>query len=338
MLQMTTFIDKREVFDTETHVGNELLNTLGLIISDVPDPIFIAEKRSGTVVLVNEFALERLFGLDPVGLQLHDVLGRDLPPGNRSSIYFSNRWYTLDIRSFTLNKKSYLKIRLKEKAGLPGAESLKSMQNMISVLLHRFRSPLTGMMGFVDILTLDHRNTRSEKHLSNLENGIDYLYEMLDELEYFLNLDSLSRTSDFDPAELVDEILNSFHGQDKDRVKILNQDHQTLSSCKIKVGKILSLLIDNAIRHSGNHPDITVSVDSSSSVHITNHGYSISEEDKEWIFQPFTTTAADRMGNGLTIAQILSANIGASIDLKTDEKSTTFILMLPPNKKGPNVN
>lgn len=333
---MTTPIEKRGLSQSESRLTNDLICSLKSLISDIPEPLFIADSESETILLLNNSAMERLFGFNPTGLPLGDVLDRDALSGQSNHLYFSNRWYTLEKKSFDLLGDRYLKILLREKAGLPGPESIKAMQNMISVLLHRFRSPLTGMMGFVDILNLDARDSRSEKHLSNLESGIDYLYEMLDELEYFLQLDSLSHRSHFDPAEMVSGILSGFTDEVKGRVTVENDEQQYFFSCRKKVSKILSLLIDNAIRHSEHDSDITVSIESPSSVFVTNHGYEISQEEQEWIFEPFTTSAADRMGNGLPLAQILAASIGASVDLVTGQESTTFILMLPPGSKGSN--
>lgn len=339
MMQMTAEAKKREYsYITKQNVDHEGIKALEVISADVPEPLFITDDPSGKVVLVNPAALDRLFGLDPAGLNIADVLDSEALTENRKNIYFSNRWYTIEKNHFQLFGKGYQKILLREKAGLPGPESLKAMQNMISVLLHRFRSPLTGMMGFVDILNLDARDSRSEKHLSNLENGIDYLYEMLDELEYFLQLDSLSLTSHFDASEMVNEILSSYSEEQRARISVINTDGNSLFSCRVKVHKILSLLIDNAIRHSEKESEITISIKSPSSVNVTNHGYAISADEKEWIFQPFTTSAADRMGNGLAIAQILSASVGASIDLVTGDDFSTFSLMLPPNKKSSVVN
>ena len=337
-MQMTTPIEKRELSQPEASLTEDAIRSLESLISDIPEPLFIADSESETILLVNNSAMKRLFGLNPTGLPVEDVLGREALSGQGTHLYFSNRWYTLEKKSFDLLGNRYLKILLREKAGLPGPESIKAMQNMISVLLHRFRSPLTGMMGFVDILNLNAPDSRSEKHLSNLESGIDYLYDMLDELEYFLQLDSLSHRSHFDPSDMVADILSRFPEEEAERVTVANDLQQHFFSCREKVSKILSLLIDNAIRHSEHDSDISISIESPSAVHVINHGYEISREEQEWIFEPFTTSTADRMGNGLPLAQILAASIGASVDLVTGQESTTFILMLPPGSNGANRN
>ncbi|MCT9933913.1 HAMP domain-containing histidine kinase [Planotetraspora sp. A-T 1434] len=138
-----------------------------------------------------------------------------------------------------------------------------------------------------------------------------------------------------DLAELVrDEIARR---ADRIAVRLRLQTGVTVEAVPIRIGRVLTNLLDNAQRHAQHMIEVGVSRDGDSAeLTVTDDGEGVAESERERIFQRFTRLEAarrlDHTGTGLGLAiarDIAQAHIGS---LHVGESATggaCFVLRLP---------
>ena len=113
------------------------------------------------------------------------------------------------------------------------------------------------------------------------------------------------------------------------------EDGITLNCSKDEIEKLISTLLDNAIKHSDKDTAVSIRLSKSKSlvnIQITNKGEPIAPGDEEKIFERFyradksRSRSENRYGLGLAIAKRIVINHGGSIKAASDEKTgtTTF--------------
>jgi two-component system sensor histidine kinase CreC len=95
---------------------------------------------------------------------------------------------------------------------------------------------------------------------------------------------------------------------------------------------VLSHLVDNAVRHHASEVSVTASeAGGAISLNVSNNGDSISEQNRERIFDAFFTTRRDSgsTGMGLAIVQSLLRANGGSIRLLSPDHGVAFAVQFP---------
>ena len=117
-----------------------------------------------------------------------------------------------------------------------------------------------------------------------------------------------------------------------------NIEENILFKCnKDEIEKLISIIIDNAIKHS--YKDSTISVIASKeknniNIEITNTGDPIKPGDEEKIFERFyradksRNRDSNRYGLGLAIAKNIVTNHGGTIKAFSKDNKTTFKIVL----------
>ncbi len=294
------------------------MDVISTLIEDISYPVFVVRSGSRNVYALNQAAKE---GLQPSLLDEVSIdelfLVNDYVLENQPVVFFNNQWYLMNTDTFEAGADSFEKIELIADESIPDSITLDRWKHMIAVMLHRFRSPLTGISGYLDLLIDESEDASVLKRANKIEEGISHLANLMDELEFFYHIPSKFDISKLEPVSLQ-SVLN--------RVEFdIPEEHHTrvqyLASTEIKtyqatsdsLEKVLWLLITNALRYSPDGSPVTISQISDKCIKISNEGAPIPQSIREHIFHPFVTSQANNLGIGLTMALLFASQFGGTI-------------------------
>ncbi|SFJ28047.1 MULTISPECIES: HAMP domain-containing histidine kinase [unclassified Bacillus (in: firmicutes)] len=240
--------------------------------------------------------------------------------------------YLLDEKKTTIAKHSKLEI---------------SMRKMLSNISHDLKTPLTVILGYVEILNVDETISEEERKVL-LEKVHTKTLEVLDLIHKFFDLAKLE-SGDKDIAmtriymnEICQEHMLSFYdllttqGFDV-HIDIPETPIYAHGNTEI-IGRIMNNLISNAIAYGGDGKTLGITLRSDDQfvyVDIWDKGKGISESHIDKVFERMYTLEDSRnrlyqgSGLGLTITKRLVEALGGEIHLSsTPYEKTVFTVML----------
>ena len=312
------------------------INSLRSILSDTTDPMFIVDSEKALICAVNDTVITACGSFNPTGESLKNVVHFEHTYGTKSLAYFNNRWLVSELVEFYWNKKLYTKVVLKQASSIPNDQTLFMIRNMIAVLVHRLRSPMTGMQGYLNMVQ-DVNSDDDKRKLSKISEGLDYLFEIMDELELLHHaeafVDNKPNATSSDAAAIIKDMLFSYPLELRNRIQITDNSTKEFKFNPAELSRILSLLINNAAEHPSAKKDpITIEIQSDRQISITNSGDPIPDDVVKSLYYPFMTTKANNMGIGLSLAQLMAGRRSAAIMLTNNslENGITFSLLCSP--------
>ena len=221
----------------------------------------------------------------------------------------------------------------------------KQQKTFIGNITHEFKTPLTVIKAYVDLLDMYEDDPELIKDAkSSIGKEAGRLHELV---EKALRLSSLEkydfelRSEKLDIKEVIEEICSRMRGKAKKFDIVLEEkvDKAFILGDRESLMHIFINIIDNAIKY--NEPK--------GSILITNHiekdrvcvelsdtGRGIPKEDREKVFDSFYTVDKNRSreyggtGLGLAIVKGLVEKQGGSIDVADNKpKGTTFTVSFP---------
>lgn len=333
--------------------GDPLWHALRDYLNRQPTPTVVIQKSDRRICLGNE-AFSRFGTRSIVGTLVDSHL--DWIPSTRSysPCRFFGRWYVAvekplprHIRHVdkAASEKSDLLaetdlfsiVQLQEPSHLPSIESLRTIRQMTSVLLHRFRSPLTGMQGYIELMRPSVNEQKSLTKLDRIQGRLDELFELMDQLEVLYHLPEETRADgpgkQIDLSSLVTSVRQHFPAREQDRIRgSFTEDAFSVHGRPELLEKVLTELVRNALDCDpmGITP-VTISLSRDQVLRVHNQGPLIPESVSLRIFEPFVTTHATHLGIGLTRASLWTGLMGGCLYL-TDNSETdgvSFSLCLP---------
>jgi len=180
------------------------------------------------------------------------------------------------------------------------------VREMTTLLIHRYRSPLTGIMGFVELLKNKEHNMNTH-YIDNINNGLDELSSLLDDIEQLNRVPSVNLQK-LQFNDLIQQIINNYPQYDRKRINFYHSNTPVFATFdKSLMTVIIKQIIDNALEHDiKEKSDIFVEFDDDENLLITNFGPPISNDFLVKMFYPFYTTKTRNMGLGLTRASLLA--------------------------------
>jgi PAS domain S-box-containing protein len=225
-------------------------------------------------------------------------------------------------------------------------DHLKS--EFITTVNHELRTPLTGIMGALALLeqfALAGMAEREQKLIGVASKNAARLKSLLDDI---LEMESLRAGGDGSAMHQVDakDILNGvLHAVQAKAtaasIRVLAEigtDALPLTTDPEKLGRVLRILISNAIKYSDADGQVLIEaalVSGKLRITVTNQGRPIPATMRPFLFQPFvqgeSTDVRRKQGSGLglSIAKQLVDMLGATIDFTSDDLATRFWVDLP---------
>lgn len=311
------------------------MTALKKYISGLPYPVFLLNSLSEKIFYSNGSAISELQIEDGSDLKLADHIKFLTDSSGVKYAQLNHKWYRANIREFELPGEQFNLLELTQIEGIPDNDSIESWKNMIAVMLHRLRSPLTGINGYLDMLEDEIDDKKFSKRFESMHKGFNNIYDLMDELEIFYNLSPKYNESEFTDVKLsslLDDVLFSFGSEQQQRIKA----DQSFDSSILKYSnpnalkQILIALLTNALEHSTDkNIDISYSPEHGGSISVKNDFEALDPAIKDQIFYPFVTTKATNLGIGLSVALVRALQIGGIIFLSEEGNSLKFTFQFP---------
>jgi two-component system NtrC family sensor kinase len=223
------------------------------------------------------------------------------------------------------------------------SEKQKSLTAIVSGFAHEINNPLTGILGYIDLMELqDDISSYTKKKLAEIKYQSHRIKDIIGELNQ-LNPDAHQKKLEINLSNLLDKLIKII-GAKKENHGIIFQkelgDHQTVvNGNHFSLWQVFEGIIENAIEaiKDRNIPEgkikITIkkSVDNSRAIiEISDNGGGFSNIEKA--FDPFFTTKnrTQKKGIGLSIAyNLIQEHKGDIMISNNNEKGATVTVRLP---------
>jgi two-component system, OmpR family, sensor kinase len=214
-------------------------------------------------------------------------------------------------------------------------------KEFIATASHELRTPIFSLGGFVELLQdedLDEETRR--EFLETMSEQVERLQKLSVNLLDLSRLDSDSvelHTEPVDLAELTRSVAGEFHPRlaehGTELVLDVPEEGPSASCDRERVAQIMRILLDNALRHTPEGTDVTVSAtryNGAAELTVADTGPGLPAGARSKVFERFFTGDAARgAGLGLAIARELAERMDGRLVLTTDNGSTAFRLELP---------
>lgn len=220
-------------------------------------------------------------------------------------------------------------------------------QEFISTVSHELRTPLTSIRGFAQTMlsSWDKLDDNSKKQfLKIIDEQSNRLIKLV---ENVLAVSKVHSSENFifknvKPNAAINSILPIIQQQYENHNKIITEFNENLPEILIdkdKFQQVIMNLVENACKYSNPNTNVIIKTDFSDnnfiSIKIIDEGLEIKEEDKERIFEKFSridnplTRAVQGSGLGLYITKTLIEKMNGSINVNSENGTTTFEVLMP---------
>jgi two-component system, OmpR family, sensor kinase len=214
-------------------------------------------------------------------------------------------------------------------------------KEFVATASHELRTPIFSLAGFVELLQDEEldEDTRAE-FLETMGEQVARLQKLSVDLLDLSRLDAGSvelQREPVDLSELARSVLGEFrpaltdHGTELD-VR-LPEDGIEANCDPERVAQIMRILLDNALRHTPEGTQVTVSANrhnGAAELTVADSGPGIGDGAHSHVFERFYTgNAAQGAGLGLAIARELAERMDGRITVSSRPGTTAFTLELP---------
>lgn len=253
----------------------------------------------------------------------------------------------ISVGSLSLVLLFFISIYFTNKAIKPLEETFKKQKQFIADASHELRTPLTIINTNVSLLRENEMETiySQRKWINYIESQADRMSTLINEMLSLANLDANKKKEEkvnINLSKMVNDSLLIFEVVIFEKGLILEEDLANnifIKGEQNQIKKLISILMDNAIKYTNNNGKITVSLineRNKAKLIVRNTGEGIKKEHLEKIFERFyrVDDSRDRgtggYGLGLSIAKAIVEDHKGKIHAESIiNNETSFIIELP---------
>ncbi|WP_164202019.1 sensor histidine kinase [[Micrococcus luteus] ATCC 49442] len=220
--------------------------------------------------------------------------------------------------------------------------ALAAKDDFVSSVSHEFRTPLTSILGYVEILLEDEPRDDQLEPLNIIRRNSERLLTLVSDLLATRNGQLIVTPHAVDVAELVRASVSAAMPKaDAGRV-VLKADAPGRLDVHVdgpRISQVLDNLVSNAIKYSPDGGTVVVSLtqeDGHMTCRVSDTGMGMSEEDLAEVFSKFFRTSSVRrtaipgVGLGLSISKAIVEAHGGTIQVQSKKgQGTTFTFRMP---------
>jgi len=225
-------------------------------------------------------------------------------------------------------------------------ESEKSKNELITNIAHDLRTPLTSIIGYLELLSLkqDIPEAQRRQYIDIAYTKSKKLQKLIEDLFGFTKLTYgkiAMKVEKIDIVKLLSQMMDEFYPNfmEKDLKYELtsNVPSAIISADGTLIARLFDNLINNAIKYGcdGKRIDVKIAANAQSvEVSVINYGKVIPEEELPHLFEKFYRVEQSRNKNtggtglGLAIAKSVVDMHDGQIRVESDMKGTRFIVKL----------
>jgi signal transduction histidine kinase len=228
--------------------------------------------------------------------------------------------------------------------------AMEQQRQFVSDASHDLRSPIAAIRAEAEDALAAPQDTSVTKVSSTVLGSLNRLQAIVGDLLTIARLDSgLPGARDrIDLAELVSAECGIRHNPTK-RIECSLEPGVMVIGDRLRLGRLLTNLIDNAERHAETMVTITVRQEPSgdrrfpdgvAELEVLDDGAGIDPDQRELVFQRFTRLEASRSrdaggtGLGLPIARQIAEASGGTLRIEDSPRGARFVLRLPVAPPG----
>jgi len=219
-----------------------------------------------------------------------------------------------------------------------------AMGEMIGMIAHQWRQPLTGIGMTVDNLKLDiELETIDEKvwsdNLDSIKKQILYLSHTVDDFRNFFKPNQA--TQEVNLSQLMDDSVQIIQSAlDKSGVKLYKvyEDNMMIKTFRNDIMQVVLNLIKNSndafVEQGIKEGEIKVGIGKIKGgveIEVSDDAGGIPEDILDKIFDPYFSTKDDKNGTGLGLymsKMIVEEHLGGKLEVDTDSEGTSFVIKL----------
>lgn len=210
---------------------------------------------------------------------------------------------------------------------------------------HELRTPIFSLGGFVELLEEEDPSPADrEEFVRAMRQQIERLTKLATDLLDLSQLDAgamVMNAGNIDLGELAREAAREFgpraeaHGS---RLQLRTAEHPVIALAdRERVRQIIRILLDNALTHTPEGTEVSVTANSSSrrraELIVSDQGPGIPQRAQGRIFERFYTgDSSGGSGLGLAIASELAQRMDGRITISSSRRFTAFTLELPQTR------
>ncbi|MBR3644120.1 MAG: HAMP domain-containing histidine kinase [Parasporobacterium sp.] len=225
-------------------------------------------------------------------------------------------------------------------------EAEQTKNDLITNVAHDLRTPLTSIIGYLDLLLRNETLTEGERldYVRVAYTKAKHLQVLIEELFGFTKL-NYTQTQAFAPldivrllAQLLDEFFAVFEQNDIQCEYHPDREQAIVMGDGVLLARLFDNLLGNAVKYGREGKLIKVSTktdDDLISISVVNFGKVIESKDLEHIFDKFyradqsRSPATGGTGLGLAIAKSIAEAHGGTIKADSSLSGTVFEVVLP---------
>jgi len=214
---------------------------------------------------------------------------------------------------------------------------------MVSLVAHEFRTPITGIIGALGIILKKYRDSLDEKLLKMLTIADSSSKRLNNLVDDFLEIQTLSsgnfsvNIARIELDKFISEIFdfNSAYAEKFNVKLILENDISELENIQIladinRAHQVLSNLLSNAVKYGGEKKSVKISIEATKNkvkISVQDQGSGIPKKFQSSIFEQFT------MANNQKVSGIKSTGLGLYVCKKImDKHNGTIAFDSKPNQ------
>lgn len=205
---------------------------------------------------------------------------------------------------------------------------------------HELKTPLFAISGYLEMLEDEEDEEVRAAFLKDMRVQTDRLQSMARTLLDLSRIDANAitfRTEEVDLEELLYELRRDFGYTGRTINLHAEEDVPPVETDPTQLHRMLTILLDNAIKYSedGSPVDLSLhSEDSHAVISVKDRGCGIPESEQAHIFDRFYraqgSSRADGTGLGLALANEISNHLGGKIEVQSQpDAGSTFSIFLP---------
>ena len=218
----------------------------------------------------------------------------------------------------------------------PVAETFNKQKDFIADASHELKTPLAVMMASIDCIEVNKKN---EKYINNMKSESDRMNDLITKLLDLSKSESGANKELYelnDLSKIVEKralVFESLAFENNVSINTQIEKEVMLKCSKTEIDEVVSILIDNAIKHSYKNSTIKVNLYKDKNniiLDIINNGKDIPVDECDKIFERFYRSDksrnrdSNRYGLGLAIAKNIVNNHEGQIKVFSKENFTTF--------------